>query len=230
MPNLSKPYHRIWRPLKNFNETDALLPISMKKSPGLTNDYLKDDIFANPKEIKSLINSAHLIIRDIYEIFNYIEPDDCNLNVFSHRLYELLLRICTEFESNCKSILLANGYLKCNDKSTIKDYFKIESAAKLSGYKVKFERWNQNREFIPFNSWVNKDKYEPLKWYQSYNEVKHNRFEKFEKANLSNVMEALAGLISILHAQIGEYMGIITFTGIMSTQISQYKVEEDSLP
>lgn len=40
-------------------------------------------------------------------------------NVFSHKIYELFLKVCTEFESNCRGILKANDK-KCED---IKDYF-----------------------------------------------------------------------------------------------------------
>ena len=49
-------------------------------------------------------------MRDLNEIFDFVEPSNDNTSVYSHRIYELLLRAATEFESNCKGILKANGY------------------------------------------------------------------------------------------------------------------------
>ena len=85
----------------------------------------------------------------------------------------------------------------------MQDYFKIAPVARLSDYRVVFSRWNSDHEFIPFKDW-NTDCYTPLSWYKSYNEVKHNRYDKFQKANLCNLMNAFcmfsAEVIWILHA------------------------------
>lgn len=218
--SLSKPYNRLWRPLKEYS------PLSLvwyEDTPRPSLSYLKDERFASQAEIDSLVNTAHLIMRDLYEVFNYVEPHDDNLNIFSHRLYELLLRTATEFESNCKNILKANGYGKNEDKLNMADYFKITSAARLSEYKVIYERWASQHEFMPFDKW-NASSYIPLIWYQDYNLVKHNRYKFFNKANLNNVMNAISGLLCILHAQIGENMDRVCFEGIGVTQMSQEQV------
>ena len=85
---ISNPYHRLWRPLKGY---DPLGGMWYDSTPTPTLDYLADNSFANQAEIQSLLTTAHLVIRDLYEIFNYIEPNDANLSTFSHRIYELLL-------------------------------------------------------------------------------------------------------------------------------------------
>lgn len=173
--------------------------------------------------MNSLICTARLIIRDLYELFNYVEPNDVNLNTYSHRLYELLLRTATEFEANCKGILDSNGYVKTGGGNlNITDYFKIENAANLSGYEVTFERW-PNHVFKPFDAW-NTGVFASLPWYQGYNHVKHNRFSHFSEANLENVMNAIAALLCILHAQIGENMDSVCFEGIATQQSDQSKV------
>lgn len=219
--SLSKPYYRLWRPLKGYS------PLSeewYEDSPRLSIQYLKDGRFACQAEMESLVTTAHLIIRDLYEVFDYIEPNDANLSVFSHRLYELFLRAATEFETNCKGILKANGYNKNWDNMYITDYCKIASVAKLPKYKVAFKRWATSREFKPFSIWE-KNSNGSLVWYQNYNHVKHNRYKNFSKANFDNVMNAISGLLCILHAQIGKNMSRVSFEGIEMPQTSQELVD-----
>ncbi len=217
---IANPYHRIWRPMLGY---DWLQKMWEEDNPVKTLDYLNCNDFADRNEMNSLIHTARLIIRDLYELFNYVEPNDVNLNTYSHRLYELLLRTSTEFEANCKGILDSNGYVKPGGGNlNITDYFKIESATRLSGYEVTFERWPKHI-FKPFEIW-NAGMFAPIPWYQRYNHVKHNRFANFQEANLDNVMNAIAGLLCILHAQIGENMDSVCFEGIATQQNDQSQI------
>lgn len=218
--SITKPYRRLWRPVKGYdlgNEWIYDIP-----QPSI--EYLEDERYVCQSEINSLVTTAHLIIRDLYALFNYIEPHDSNLGVFSHRLYELFLRTATEFESNCKAILRDTGYAKNERDMNITDYFKIGSVARLSEYRVSFVRWNSSREFKPFEAW-NSNTYTSLQWYQSYNNVKHNRFTNFTEASLDNLMNAISGLLCILHAQYGENMVGACFEGLSTVQSSQDKVK-----
>lgn len=217
---IPNPYHRIWRPLKGYSWDQVMWE---EEKPARTLDYLSDNCFADQNEMNSLVTTARLIIRDLYEVFNYVEPDNAHFPVYSHRLYELLLRTSTEFEANCKGILDANGYARPGGGNlNIQDYFKIEAATKLSGYVVTFDRW-PNHQFKPFASW-NTGVFAPLLWYQGYNNVKHNRYVNFHNASLENVMNAIAGLLCILYAQIGENMDNACFEGAAIQQDSQDKV------
>lgn len=216
---INKPYKRQWRPLKGYSSLNEIWTTD-EPTPKL--DYLLDERFACQAEMDSLVTTAHLIIHDLYEMFNYIEPDDTNLTTFSHRMYELFLRTATEFESNCKGILEANGYSRSGNWNII-DYFKIASVAHLSEYKVIFKRWSTMRVFTPFIEW-NSSSFASLTWYQHYNDVKHDRYKDFKKANLCNLMNAIAGLLCILHAQVGENMQSACFEGISMTQEDESKV------
>jgi len=71
---------------------------------------------------------------------------DGNQNVYSHRLYEMLLRTCTEFENNCKGILKDNGYVSQN--LNIKDYYKINAASKLNEYEIKLNVWSPCPKYL----------------------------------------------------------------------------------
>ena len=219
--SIAKPYKRLWRPLKGYTPLCLSWNIIGQNQASL--DYLRSDLFVNQQEKQSYLTTAHLIIRDLYELFNYVQPHDNNLNVFSHRIYELLLRTATEFEANCKAILMANGYAG-HGNLTIKDYFKIAPVAKLSDYTVTFGRWESTRDFQPFATW-NGATFASMSWYQDYNSVKHNRHLNFSLANLENLMKAIAGVLCLLHAQFGEDMAEVCFEQISAIQPNQQKVD-----
>lgn len=123
---LSKPFFRIYRPgLKS----DAF------NNP--TEGYERDTIFLPEAEKKSMLMAARLIIDDFERLFEYVEPHTKNENVFSHRIYELFLRTCTEVESCCKGILIANGH----NAKNIDDYKMIDQATHLSDYTVQYSNW-----------------------------------------------------------------------------------------
>lgn len=182
--SLSKPYFRIIRPEIRGSQC---------------RDYEIDPRYAENRV--SLCRSTNLIIKDLKVLFEYIEPCEENLKTFSHRTYELLLRAATEFETNCKAILSANGYQKLNGRLNITDYYKIENSSKLSEYSVKLYGWrNSDKILTPF-IWKLSNNNHTLDWYQHYNAVKHDRFKNFSKASLINVINAVAGLVITLYSQ-----------------------------
>ncbi len=191
---INKPYFRIIRPKISRNN------IIVNQTE---NNYITDIRYARNRSTS--IRAMHILIEDLKRIFEFIEPSDSisnsNKHVFSHRIFELFLRASTEFESNCNHILKANGYEKPGNW-TMKDYFLLNKALKLSEYKLKIPMWYPEPLIImPFKDWGGRESYAPLLWYQDYNKVKHNRYEKFELANLENLLNAIAATFSILYAQ-----------------------------
>lgn len=141
-----------------------------------------------------------LLLKDLQVLFDYVEPADRNLNCYSYRIHALLLRACVEVESNCKAILIENGYKKEGDMN-IKDYIKIDTTHRLSSYQVKIPIWNGEKNIrSPFFPWASK---KPLPWYQAYNTTKHDRHLKFEEATFEHLLDASCGLLLILSAQFG---------------------------
>ena len=184
---LNKPYCRIFRPSIRRHSFD-----------NSTKGYEREDLFLPEAEKKSMLMAARLIIDDFERLFEYIEPHTSNENVFSHRIYELFLRTCTEVESCCKGILLANGHAAKN----MEDYKKIEQASHLSGYTVKYSNWLPvTYSTQPFAKWSTGD---TLPWYKAYNDVKHNRSLNFTQASLKNLLDAISGLLCLIHAQVGD--------------------------
>ena len=141
--------------------------------------------------------SFNILLADFQKLSEYVEPSSSNGNTYSFRIYELILRVCTEFESLCKELLVAEGYSKSPDKMKINDYKTLEDTLKLEGIKVSLTSWDPSNEFIqPFRKWTQARP--PLNWYNSYNVVKHNRNREFEEANLNNLRESLCGLFCCL--------------------------------
>ena len=176
--SINKPYYRIYR-------------------PGSSYPFLSDS--RNVDNMYTYIRAFRLLEDDLVKLFTNVEPTKDNRKVYSHRLYELLLRASTEFETNAMQILTYNGYTKKgNENFNIKDYYKINEATKLSDYEVTCELWHPMKVFKPFQEWCNGHS---LSWYQAYNKVKHNRSSEFSKASLENVMNAITGVLAILYAQ-----------------------------
>lgn len=181
---MNRPFRRIIRPIHH--------------------DHFGHDHLIHPKYCKErsqLLHAYFIIENDFKKIMEYVELADENKPAYSHRIYELLLRTCTEFENNCKGVLRDNGYNK--SRMDITDYFLINRASKLNEYTIRLNNWFPDPlEFKPFCDWSSPD-YSPLEWYRAYNDVKHNRTENFNKANLFNLVRAIGGLFVILHSQYG---------------------------
>ena len=139
-----------------------------------------------------------LLLKDLYELFDYIEPADKNLSCYSYRIHALLLRACVEMEANCKAILKENGYKK-DKEMNIGDYKKINETHRLSSYKVKIPNWNGSASVRePFSGWASGGS---LPWYQAYNLIKHDRHKEFEEATFENLLDASCGLLVLLSSQ-----------------------------
>lgn len=160
-------------------------------------NYIEDERYCI--DMMESIRAYNIIEKDLIDILDYIEPSVDNFNTYSHRVYELLLRVCTEFESNAKKILLENWYIKKGELN-IEDYYKINNATKLSEYTFYLNTSSTKTRLTlsPFSEWTTNHS---LKWYKNYNLVKHNRYSEFRNANLGNLLNATSWLFWILFSQ-----------------------------
>ncbi|MCC8934383.1 hypothetical protein [Rhizobium sp. 'Codium 1'] len=158
--------------------------------------YIRHPKFCTEPE--HYIRAFELIQKDLFEIFDYIEPDDENLKTYSFRIHELFIRSCIELEANFKAILKENEYQKAGTWN-INDYRKIEASHFLSQYEVKLPLWRTGTKVLaPFHDWTSNGK--PT-WYQEYHAAKHDRHASFSNANFDNLLHSVAGLVVVLHAQ-----------------------------
>lgn len=146
---------------------------------------------------QSWLAAFNLLCADLRDVFTFIEPVDDNLSVFSHRLYELYLRACTEFESVCREALRVAEIPVGGDNTTIADYKKLEPLIAMERFDVSVVPWQPSPAMVrPFENWSSASP--ALPWYRDYNLVKHGRHQNFPLANLRNVRMSLAGLFAML--------------------------------
>lgn len=154
---------------------------------------------------QNYLRAFEILQKDLIALFESVEPADRNLQTYSFRTHELLMRACMELEANFKAILKANTYSKNPSKLNIADYFKIDKSHFLSDYEVKLPYWTGNRSvWKPFESWrtnVTTTSPHKLTWYQAYNAAKHDRAGALVQANLENLLCAITGLEVVLSAQ-----------------------------
>jgi hypothetical protein len=182
---VNRPYRRTCRQFVDGEYTE-----------GGRGQYMLHPKFAESPE--HYVRAFLIILKDLQELFDYIEPADKNLNCYSYRVHALLLRACVEVEANCKAILKENGYSKSGDWN-MSDYKKIEKTHILSSYEVKIPNWSGTEAIRrPFSAWSTGA---TLPWYQAYNITKHDRHSAFQEATFRHLIDACCGLLAILSAQ-----------------------------
>lgn len=148
------------------------------------------------------VRGFEVIQRDLIRLFDSIEPADINLETYSFRTFEILVRACIEVEANLTAILRENGYTRGN--LTMQDFRKVNASHRLSVYRVGLPRWTgANAVRQPFKHWEEVEPGAPLgpPWYRAYNNAKHDRAGNFQRATLGHALDAMSGLVAILSAQ-----------------------------
>jgi hypothetical protein len=183
--SVSRPYRRTCRQFVDGKYTD-----------GGRWAYMVHPKYAQSPE--HYVRAFLIILKDLQELFDYVEPADSNLGCYSFRIHGLLLRACVEVEANCKAILKENGYSRPGDWN-MGDYKKIEQTHLLSAYKVRVPHWNGTMfERTPFAAWKIGG---TLPWYDAYNKSKHDRRSEFARATFEHLIDACCGLLVVLSAQ-----------------------------
>ncbi len=211
---INRPYKRTCRQFTDNSYADG----------GKWRYLLKKDFADSPEQY---VRAFLLIQKDLQTLFDYIEPSDVNLDCYSYRIHELLLRTCVEVEANCKAILIENGYRKKGDLN-MDDYKKINKSHRLSSYEIKLPIWYGEKNMRkPFENWK---KGKALPWYKAYNETKHDRKDKFKQASFNNLIDSVCGLVALLSAQFWQedfipstsLMALMGSVGGMESAIGDY--------
>jgi len=190
---VTQPYHRNRRP---FITGGFLGPNNMHGG------YFRHQKYAQTPD--HYIRGLDLILKDLINVFDYVEPSDTNYDTYSFRIHELLFRTCVEVEANFTAILRENGYSKSGMLTMKKDYYKIEASHHLSAFEVLLPLWyGPQSPRLPFADWTSA--FKPLSWYQSYNAVKHDRLQEFKSANFKNLIYAVSGLAAVIAAQFANW-------------------------
>lgn len=139
------------------------------------------------------------------ESFVTIEKD--NFKTYSIKYNMLYQSICSEIDCLLKEICnLINPLIKVK---RLPDYYNVV-IEKYRNFKKEIVIFNKSK--IQLKPWLKWTKEKTPEWWTYYNNVKHHRFEKdkknnynYKKANLKNLMNALAALYIVEQYYIYSY-------------------------
>jgi hypothetical protein len=134
------------------------------------------------------------IERDLAEVSRYVEFDFRNFKCFSIELAKILLSTGAETDVVCKQICrVVDPNSAADDIHKYRDQIKL-AYPKIPQFTVRLPRFGLTLH--PWDEW-NKSNRIPL-WWTGYNKVKHNRDSHYDRANLQNALNAVAGLLALV--------------------------------
>jgi hypothetical protein len=134
------------------------------------------------------------IERDLAEVSRYVEFDLRNFKCFSIELAKILLSTGAETDVVCKQICrVIDPNSAADDIHKYRDQIKL-AYPKIPQFTVTLPRFGLTLH--PWDEW-NKSNGIPF-WWTGYNKVKHNRDSHYDRANLQNVLNAVAGLLAVV--------------------------------
>jgi len=146
------------------------------------------------------------IERDLAEISRYVEFDDRNLNCFSIELAKILLSAGAETDVVCKQVCkVVNSNSSADDIHQYRNEI-TPAYPQIPRLAVLLPRFGLTLH--PWDEWNNTSGVPH--WWTGYNKVKHERNSYYDRANLQNALNAVAGLfVMVLYlykekAELGE--------------------------
>ena len=132
---------------------------------------------------------------DLKEVSRFIEFSEENFSVYSIELAHLLFAASSEVEVVAKQLCK-----QVDPKSKPKDIDDLRIILMGS----EFENIADTPIFAPrfglkFNPWENWKSGNSPDWWKSYNKVKHERHQSFNKATLENSLNAIAALLVLTY-------------------------------
>lgn len=140
--------------------------------------------------------------KEMMVLSNLIHIDDFQINIYSIKIAELLLRTVVEVESISKALYFDNGGSKFDDSNLFFDTDCIdflENKWILSKKEVYvtspffYFTLDENKILTPLKK-ANKRGHSSADWMKAYQAVKHNRATSLAKANIKHLIRALAAL------------------------------------
>lgn len=142
------------------------------------------------------------IEKEFLHLAESIHIDDSQLEVYSMKIAELLIRTAVEFESLAKNLYFANGGTKTDDKELYFDtdcmghlvnIWDIDKKVVMVSSPILFLGKEENILLTPLHK-TNKRGSSSADWCKAYQAVKHNRVKDLRKGSIKNLLRALAAL------------------------------------
>ena len=187
--------------------------------------YYWDDTCAalkiNDSEQLSEESALRVLIQQLDNLLLYIEPSSSGLDCYSHKTRELLILSCTEVENQWRAILDKAEVLPSNGRTySTNDYSRLIGKVFLEEFSVKLRSISSTPVIKPFVNWTIANPTKSIKWYDSYNETKHNRESHFDSAKLRFVIESVAANL-VLYSVRFSPLSLINNTNNFSSMVNQ---------
>lgn len=148
------------------------------------------------KKIEAHWNYLLAIDDDLERLARYVEFDEKNFECFSIEISRILLTSAAEVDVICKQICKK---LKPDSSAENINQYRDEikpAYPKLPDFKVLIPRYGLI--LTPWDNW-NEDNGVPF-WWTAYNKIKHQRDTEYQRGNLKNALNSVAGLfVMVLH-------------------------------
>lgn len=139
---------------------------------------------------------------DFFSYSPYCEIDPCNDNAFSVKYLQLILSVCSEIDSICKTLCKILDENLNLDTAGMYDYMPIlnKNFPTFATEKVEI----LNYKYRDLQPWKSIARGHVPNWWQCYNEIKHHRDEQrngkenYKYANQKNTLEALCALYILI--------------------------------
>ncbi len=159
------------------------------------------DVHTHANELASLRGQLVSLMRTLERICQTVHPTKDTFGAYGHDIRNLLILACTEVETHWRAVLVANGVSK--QRFDTNDYVKLAAPMKLTEYAVSLPYYPWLDPFRPFAAWPSSKPTQDLKWYDAYNNVKHDREGNFSQATLEAAFNAVVACAVLLVAQFG---------------------------
>ena len=132
----------------------------------------------------------HALEDDLQDCAQYVHFDKSNFNTYSTEFARILLASASEFDTIAKP--LCKEINPDREVGSIGDYREVilDKYPRMPETEIQVPRYQLSLE--PWANWYDGKNPE---WWRSYNAVKHERNEHFEKATLGASLRALSGLL-----------------------------------
>jgi hypothetical protein len=156
----------------------------------------------NPKAFERSGVSLRLLVRDLQQVLDVVDPEGCP-DAFGPRIHQLLLSACSEVEAAWSGVLRANAYPD-RSRFTTNDYVHLAAPMRLADYRILLEGYPGYPELRPFLGWDSSSPTRSLEWYDVYNSVKHDREANASRGTLSHLVSACSAVLVMATAQFGQ--------------------------
>lgn len=150
-----------------------------------------------------LVELSSLLIR-IREICRFVHPSADNLTAYGTEMADVLILACNSVEASLRGILIANDRsIYPEQRINTNDYVRLVQPLRLREYSVRFKDIPWILPVSPFSDWDSAAPTRSIPWYESYNKVKHDRYNSLSSANLGACLSSVAAVYILACAQFG---------------------------